>query len=334
MRRRALALLVLVLLILAGIPAAVVRRGGEGGPPAVATPPSAVAVTPGFPEVRVYDAAAGVLRRLPLEEYVAGVVAAEMPASFHPEALKAQAVAARTYAVVHLRAFGGEGCRSQPEADLCSDPRQGQGWVSAAELRRRWGREFAANWERVREAVAATRGLIVVFDNRPIDAVYHAASGGMTEDAVAVWGRTVPYLRSVSSPFEAGTRHDRVTVSMTLGEVARRTGVPLASLRRLTAAGTAPVAVEARTGSGRVAVLRVGDRRLTGEEARAALGLKSTLFTVRVNGEAVLVESRGYGHGVGLSQYGADGLARRGYDFRRILSHFYQGTTVRPLFYE
>ncbi len=335
MRRRALTLLAVILLVLVGIPVAVVRRGGERGRwPARAGAPTAMAVTPGFPEVSLYDSATGKVLRLPLEEYVAGVVAAEMPASFHPEALKAQAVAARTYAVLHVRAFGGEGCRSHPEADLCSDPREGQAWMLVDRLRRQWGRQFETNWSRVREAVAATRGLIAVFRNRPIEAVYHAASGGVTEDAVAVWGRAVPYLRSVSSPFEAGTRHDRVAVTMTVAEAARRTGVSLASLRRTTAAGVAPVAVAARTASGRVAVLRVGDRRLTGEEARAALGLRSTLFTVRVSGDALVVESRGYGHGVGLSQYGADGLARRGYDFRRILAHFYQGTTVRPLFYE
>lgn len=275
--------------------------------PRGSSPPSAVAAAPGFPEVTVYDSGRRRLLRLPLEEYLAGVVAAEMPASFHMEALKAQAVAARAYAVLRMRAFGGQGCRSRPEADFCSDPAGGQAWVSTDELRRRWGRDFVSHWRRVRQAVAETRGLIGVYHNRPIDGVYHAASGGVTEDALAVWGRPVPYLRSVASPYQAGTRHDRVAVTMSLGEVARRTGVAASDLERQAASGRPPVEVARRTASGRVAELRVGERLLSGEEARRLVELKSTLFTVRVSGKTVLVESRGYGHGVGLSQYGANG---------------------------
>src|SRR5690606_6870596 len=122
-----------------------------------------------------------------LEAYVAGVVAAEMPAHFHPEALKAQAVAARTYAVRRLRVLGGGGCPQRPDADVCRDPALQQAFMDAAEGETRWGEDHERLQARIDEAVAATRGLILVYDGQPIDAVYHSTSGGFTADAADVW---------------------------------------------------------------------------------------------------------------------------------------------------
>lgn len=318
--------------VVAVLPALLVR---PGGPPPVERGArlSPARVLEGELVIRVAVKGRGVVA-LPLEDYVRGVVAAEMPASFHPEALKAQAVAARTYAVGHMRVFGGEGCRGDPEADVCADPDQGQAWASPDELRRRWGLfRFALYWRKIGQAVEATRGLILVYDQQPIDALFHAASGGRTEDAQYVWGKPVPYLKSVDSP-DRGTRYDGVRVSFSLAEVARRTGVDAAVLARLQREGREPLAVLERTPSGRVALARVGDRRLTGRQLREALGLNSTLFSWRVLGERVEVTTSGYGHGVGMSQYGADALARQGADFRRILTHYYTGVQIRPIFVE
>lgn len=275
------------------------------------------------------------LLRLPLEEYLKGVVAAEMPAEFESEALKAQAVVARTFAVGRMRVFGGPGCDAHPEADVCTDPARGQAWQPHDVLRRKWGvLRHALYWRKVEQAVDGTRGQIVVFDGQPIDAVYHAASGGRTEDAVAVWGQAVPYLRSVASPYEAALRYEGKRTRFTWGELASRTGVPPEELEARLRRGRPAVDVLARSPSGRALRVRVGEAEFTGRELRARLGLPSTLMTVRSVPGGVEIETRGYGHGVGMSQYGADGLARRGRDYRQIIRYFYPGVQVRRLFEE
>src|SRR5690606_23147314 len=140
---------------------------------------------------------------VPLETYVRGVVAAETPPTFPLEALKAEAVVARPYAVRRMRVFGGAGCDRHPAADVCTDPGVHQAYAGDEELRRRWGSlRYPAYRQRVEQAVEATRGLILMYDGRPIDAVYHSTSGGRTEAAEHVWGEAVPYLASVPSPYE------------------------------------------------------------------------------------------------------------------------------------
>lgn len=344
MRARHLFLLIIlfVSMVIVGIPWLLVRPGvpAETGTPAPGAP------APGAPvparaldrldvPVNVFDNESKRLLTLPLEDYVAGVVAAEMPASFAPEALKAQAAVARTYAVVRMRLFGGRGCPRHPAADVCTDPAEGQAWASKETLKRRWGSlRFPSYWRKVNEAVDGTRGLIVVYANRPIDAVFHAASGGRTEDAEAVWGRAVPYLRSVPSPGERAERYDGVRATFSLAELADRTRVPLSEIRALRGEGKPVVSVLSRTPSGRVAQVRIGRAHLTGGEVREALGLNSTFFEWRLSGDRIEVVTKGYGHGVGMSQYGADTLARGGADFRAILRHYYRGVQVRPLFTE
>jgi stage II sporulation protein D len=263
--------------------------------------------------------------RLGLEEYVAGVVAAEMPLSFPLEALKAQAVAARSYAVRRMRLFGGEGCPDHPRADACGDYRRGQAWISREEMRRRWGWTFPFRWWRLERAVRETRGLVLVHSGEVADALYHAHAGGRTEAAEEVFGKPVPYLVGVPSPGEGG-RWELTRWSFSRRELSRRLGVALVEAGR--------VEVVARSSSGRALKVRVGSREFAGREVRERLGLPSTLFTVERRGEEVVFSVRGYGHGVGMSQYGAAALARKGSDFRAILGHYYPGTRVRPLFLE
>lgn len=325
MLRGVLVLALLVLAVVLGIPVFVVRLGGFPGVPRGG---------PQLPdlEVRIWLDRQRELLRLPLEEYVKGVVAAEMPASLHPEALKAQAVAARTYAVRRMRAFGGPGCPTYPEADVCSDPAVGQAYATPQELRRRWGPlGYFYHWQRIESAVEATRGLILTYGGTPIDAVYHSTSGGRTEDAVAVWGTSVPYLVSVPSPYEDRSPRLEQTVRLSLDELAARLGLDPARVAEAARAGRLLEQVE-RSPGGRVLRLRVAGSELTGAEVRQILGLNSTLFTWDVSGGAVTFHVRGYGHGVGLSQYGADGFARRGADFRAILRHYYPGAELRPIF--
>lgn len=332
-RRLLLLLIVFLIAVVIGVPWLLVQPGGGPGEPA--GPLSAGALDRLDVPVRVFIKEKDRVVTLPLEEYVAGVVAAEMPASFDPEALKAQAVVARTYAVARMRLFGGQGCQKHPEADVCSDPAEGQAWASQEVLRRKWGvLHYPAYWRKVQAAVVQTRGLVVIFDNRPIDAVFHAASGGRTEDAAEVWGKTVPYLRSVPSPGERAERYEDVRVAFSLTDLAARTRVPLGEIEAVRAEGKPAVAILGRTPSGRVAKARIGREVFTGREVREMLGLNSALFDWRLAGDRLEVRTRGYGHGVGMSQYGADALARQGMDFKGIIRHYYQGIEVRPLFTE
>lgn len=271
-----------------------------------------------------------------LEEYLKGVVAAEMPAAFHPEALKAQAVAARTVTVRRLLRYGGKGSKYDPSADFSDDPVEGQAWLSQRDLRRRWGwRAYSANWAKVSRAVEETKGLILTYQGRPIDAVYHSTSGPRTEAAQDVWGRAVPYLQSVACPYDRHSPRYRQTVRFTPGELARRLGVRLPGQG---VAGTLPVAtggqgvqVLERSSGGRAKLIRAGDVIFRGEEFRRRLGLRSTHLALWESKGHVLIETVGYGHGVGLCQYGADGMARQGADFRRILQHYYKGVEIRRL---
>lgn len=263
--------------------------------------------------------------RLPLEEYVAGVVAAEMPVSFPLEALKAQAVAARSYAVRRMRLFGGEGCPDHPGADACADYRRGQAWISREEMRLRWGWLFPFRWRKLERAVRETRGLVLVYSGEVAQALYHAHAGGWTEAAAEVFGKAVPYLVSVPSAAEGG-RWELTRWRFSPEELSRRLGVALGEAGR--------VEVVARSSSGRVREIRVGEKAFSGREVRERLGLPSTLFTVERRGNQVVFSVRGYGHGVGMSQYGAQTLARRGAGFQAILHHYYPGTRVRYLFRE
>lgn len=336
-RRILWGLVVFVVVVVIGLPLLLMpllprRQAAPASPPA--SIPRALLQQGELP-IALYLDKEGRVAMLPLEEYLKGVVAAEMPASFEKEALKAQAVVARTYVVGRMRVFGGPGCPDRPEADVCTDPGKGQAWHSREELRQRWGAwRFGANWRRVEEAVEATRGLIVTYENRPIDAVYHASAGGRTEAARHVWGSAVPYLQSVSSPDATGNRYERVVTHLTWDRLARQAGVEAGALEAARREGKEPVAILEGSESGRVIRARVGDRLFTGPELRRALGLPSTLFTWRVEGDGLTIVNRGYGHGVGLSQYGANGLARQGRDFRAIILHYYAGVTLRPLFEE
>lgn len=155
--------------------------------------------------LRVYFADAEEIRLLPLEDYVFGALAAEMPANYAPEALKCQAIAARTRAVAQSRAFGGNGCVRHPDCDICTDSACCQAYQTDAQLQARWGSEYVVLRARIDRAVRATDGLLLTSGGLPIEVLYHACSGGKTEDAAAVFASAKPYLVSVDSPGEEGT---------------------------------------------------------------------------------------------------------------------------------
>lgn len=289
------------------------------------------------PYVQLYRCATGTIEKVQLEEYVKGVVAAEMPASFHLEALKAQAVLARTHIVRRMLLFGGQGDPDHPPADVSDDPARGQAWLDETMLRQRWGLlEYAANWGRVEQAVSATEGLIAVYGGEPIEAAYHSTCGGMTESASEVWQVDLPYYTPVVCTWDQHSPYydRRVVLSWSdlegkLGMSSGALSIPVAS-----GGGKSIVSISSRTAGGRVAAVRLGDLNTTGVALRKALGLPSANFEVTATASGLTFSTRGYGHGVGMCQYGADGMARTGKTFAEIISYYMPGVTVRQIFHE
>lgn len=281
--------------------------------------------------VTLYDEKAGTLTTLPLEDYLLGVVSAEMPAAFDLEALKAQAVAARTRAVKSLRALGGSGCSLHPGADICASPNHCQAWEGQGEQRQRWGSDFAAYRAKIAKAVADTAGEIMTYEGEPILVLYHANSGGKTEDVEHVFAQAVPYLRGVDSPGEEEASSYANTARFTLGEAAKALNAALPQAHLAADKLSSQLQVLTRYDSGRVATMRVGQATCDGRAFRTVLGLKSANFALSFEADALVVQQIGYGHGVGMSQVGADAMAREGQDYRAILTHFYQGIMLSTL---
>lgn len=320
--------LLLLATVLLAVPMLLARNSGDGGR---ADAPSAG----GYLDlpVRVYFAAAREVVEMPLEQYVMSVVAAEVPASFATEALKAQAVVARTYAVRRLRAFGGQGCSLHPAADVCAGPEHGQDFVTREQLRRRIGPVTANQfWNRIGEAALATRGLIITYQGAPIDAVYHSTSVGSTEAAADVWGRPVPYLQARPDRYGSLSPRYYEVITMPIAEFTRRLNLP-ESAWPAGGAGV-PLAVTERTAGGRAATVRVGDAEIAGPVFRSRLGLRSTQINLQLQGDQVVIDTYGFGHGVGMSQYGAQGMAQDGRNYREIIQHYYSGVRIEPIFAE
>jgi len=275
------------------------------------------------------------LIQIPLEEYVKGVVAAEMPALFHEEALKAQAILARTYALKRMRIFGGNGCDYHPEADVCTDSAVSQAWLSEEDLREKWGFiGYYRYWRKIDKAVEDTRGLMVIYDGIPIDAVYHSSAGGITEAALYVWGNDVPYLRSVESPWDEDGNKYEETVSFSLQEFAARLDISVTSLSVALERRQPIMKVLEYSPSGRILRIQVLDKEFSGREFRSKLDLNSTMFTWNIRDGRVYVTTLGNGHGAGMSQYGANGLAEEGKTYEEIIKHYYYGVEIKPIFRE
>lgn len=278
--------------------------------------------------LQVWNAQTGEIIPLALEEYVCCVVAAEMPASYHLEALKAQAVAARTRAVAQSHAGGGSGCSQGQGADICTDSAHCQGFADVAACRAKWGDEYQVYRRRVAEAVQATAGQILTYGGKPITVLFHAISGGVTEDASTVFSQGLPYLVSVESKGEEGAQGYSTEAVFSFEEAAR--------LLSASFPGDAITGEDLRqafgiaqyTPTGRVDTLYLGEKELPATQVRKALGLRSTWFSLSMDGSNITFHQRGYGHGVGMSQAGANAMAAESKSYQAILAHYYPGTAL------
>lgn len=261
-----------------------------------------------------------------LGTYLEGVVRAEMPASFHPEALKAQAVAARTYTLYKIQKGGSHG----ETADICTDPGCCQAYCSEEAAGENWGAETEQYRQKVEEAVRETDGQVILYGGEPILAVFHSSSAGRTRAAGNVWLSDVPYLQAVESPEDSSAipnYYSRVEIAAAEFRENFLAAHPDAALSG-DADGWLWDAVTDAAGS--VETICVGGVFVKGSELRSILGLRSACFTWEAQAEKLVFYVTGYGHGVGLSQYGANAMAEEGADYAEILTHYYTGVTVGP----
>ena len=267
----------------------------------------------------------GKLRQMDMRSYLLGVVRAEMPASFEEEALKAQAVAARTY-VLHKIAGGGSA--NHPEADACDDINCCQAYRSEEDAAADWGDAAEAYEAKIRQAVEETDGECVLYGGAPVLAVFHSSSVGTTQDASSVWSASLPYLTAVETPEgEDSVPGYRSTASFPAAELKARLedALPEASLQGPASNWFTNIRQQP---NGTVTSLTVGGVEVGGNRLRTILELRSACFTISFEDETVIFSVAGYGHGVGMSQYGANVLAAGGMDYREILAWYYTGTQV------
>ena len=256
------------------------------------------------------------------DAYLAAVVLSEMPASFEPEALAAQAVAARTF-LARQRMAG-----KHQNADICADSACCQAWTGETGLREKYGEAYTTYVEKAAAAVQETEGEILTYQGMPIEAVYFSCSGGSTESAVAVWGTDVPYLQAVESPGEQDALRYESEVIYSEEELrsALQSAAPDADLHGSAADWFGETV---NTEGGGVATITIGGVRFSGTELRTLLGLNSTKFTVDCADRGVVFHVYGFGHRVGMSQYGANAMAKLGFDYRTILQYYYRGASIK-----
>jgi len=270
------------------------------------------------PLITVYDTRQKSAFTVYMEDYLIGVVAAEMPSSYDIEALKAQAVAARTYAARKLEKYGGGGC---PYGyDVCTDSGCCQAWTDPD--------SFAGTdkYDKIREAVCSTAGEVAVYNGELIEALFHSTAGGYTEDSENVFKTALPYLRSVYSNESDAPRYES-TVTVSKAVFAKKLNAVCGT--ELTADSVASkVSVSERYQSGRVKTVSVGGKTLTGREFRSIFELDSTNITIEFGENDVRLHTKGFGHGVGMSQTGADDMAKEGADYIEILKYYYTGISI------
>ncbi|MBQ9960940.1 MAG: stage II sporulation protein D [Firmicutes bacterium] len=261
------------------------------------------------------------------EDYVTRVTASEMPADFDEEALKAQSVAARTYVMAKIIKYEDKKPESHPKAPVC-DSTHCQVYKTEKQLIESHSEGWEKSFEKLKKACKATEGQMLYFDGELVmQPLFFSSSGGQTENSEDVFSGAYPYLVSVSSPYEEGASHSNEKKEFSINEI-KKALKKTYSDREPGTISINNIKIVSRTAGGRVESMQIGEARYKGTEVRNALGLSSTLFNISFKDEQVVFTSNGYGHGVGLSQYGANGMAKEGYKYKEILMHYYTGTQV------
>lgn len=282
--------------------------------------------------IKVYNAKNKKAVEIPLEDYIKGVVASEMPAKFHIEALKAQAIAARTYAISRSMRFS-EGHPDHPKAPLCASTHC-QVYRSKDDLQEihgdKWIEDF---WVKIEEAVYSTSRMLIYYGGEIIEPLYHSTSGGQTEDSVHVFANDSPYLKSVESPYEEEAPKFKEIKEFTLNEFLEILNKEFKGIKISKDNFLDKIKLIEKTPSGRVKKIAIDEVVIEGRDIRNLFNLNSTNFTISYDKKINLIEivTYGYGHGVGMSQWGANGMAKTGKTYEEILKHYYQGVEIEKM---
>lgn len=265
------------------------------------------------------------IEEIPLDEYLLGVVSAEMPANFEQEALNAQALVARTYTIYSIK----RNKNKHEGADICDSSTCCQAWISKEDRLARWNEDVREEyWNKIVKAVNTTKGKVITYNGEVIDAFFHSNSGGITEIPVNVWGGTnFPYLQSVQTSGEEGYSQYSSEVTLTQEELINKIRAKHSDFN-IDISQQDSVKILEYTEAGRVKNIQIGNLKLSGVEVRSLLGLKSTNFKIEINNGKVTFIVTGYGHGVGMSQTGADSMAKQGNNYEEIIKHFYTGVEI------
>ncbi len=248
------------------------------------------------------------LEELDIEEYIIGVVSGEMPALFEGEALKAQAIAARTYLVNHLQTN-----------DSITDTINDQVYITIEEMKTKWSTNFDTYYNKIKEAVLSTKGLIIYYDNKPIKAYYFSKSNGYTASSITVFNEQEDYLVSTESPFDKDNSNE-ITISKDI----------FCSKLNISCNEIIITNIK-KDSSKRISTITINNKDFKGTEIRKLLSLRSTDFEITPNNNNIIITTRGYGHGVGMSQYGANNMAKQGYTYEEILKYYYKNIEIKPI---
>ncbi len=250
----------------------------------------------------------GNILKIKLEDYIIGLVGAQIPASFNIDALKAQAVISRTYALKNIQ-----------ENKKLKDTTSYQNYKDISQLRSNWGKNFNKYYEKIKQAVNSTKGKVIIYNNKYINPLFHLISNGKTEDSINILGYNIPYLKSVDSSLDKKVKTFENKIYLSIEEFCNLLKLDIQE----------PITYEINHNkSGRVRNIIINNKIYTGIEFRKLLKLRSTDFSININDNDVIITTHGYGHGIGMSQYGANEMAKLGYNYIQILKHYYTGVSI------
>ena len=259
-------------------------------------------------EITIYRSNGRIIN-LNMTDYLIGVVSSEMPASFNLEALKAQSVLARTYAL-----------KAKQTGKKLTDTVSTQSYIDIDQMKNKWENSFNTYYNKIKNAVENTNGEYLNYNGNYIEALYHSTNNGKTESSLDVFGNYYPYLISVSSEYDKNASSYLRTINMPLDTISNKLGLSLNN--------DSVISILSYTDGGNIKEININGNNFSGKKVRELLGLRSADFDISISDNNANITTRGYGHGVGMSQYGANGMANAGYSYKDILSHYYPGTTL------
>lgn len=282
------------------------------------------------PTITVYHCSKNTIEKMDIETFLYGVVASEMSSDFSEEALKAQAIAARTYIIYKMENNMTQGHNG---ADICTNSNHCQAYASYDELKNKKGDEWMKNsYPKIKQAVDDTKGHILTYDDKAILPLYFSTSGGKTENSEEVFSEQYPYLKSVSSPYEEQSPRYYTETKISKYKFVNALNKSYSNISLSVDNLINQIKVIERTNAGSVKTIQIGDKKISGRNIRTLFGLNSSNFDIGFENDTVVFKVKGYGHGVGMSQWGAEGMAQKNYKYYDILCHYYTGIEIKDIY--